>query len=159
MKKLVIIGSGNLGRLIAHHAINCKLYDVVGFINDFEKEGTLVNNIPIIGKIENIEELYRLGKFDFLLIGIGYNHFDSRKSVFERFSKTIPFATLIHPSAYVDKITDVGAGSVILPGCTLDYNVKIGNNVLLNTSVAIAHNSKISDHSFLSPRVAVAGYC
>ena len=39
-KRLAIIGSGDLGLLIAHHASQSGEFIVVGFYNDFLEKGT-----------------------------------------------------------------------------------------------------------------------
>jgi sugar O-acyltransferase (sialic acid O-acetyltransferase NeuD family) len=158
MKRIAIIGSGDLAQLIAQHAQQCNLFNVVGFYNDFEPLGKTINNIPIIGKTTDVLSYYQNKMFDGLLIGIGYNHLSFRKKIFDTYYNLIPFEKLLHPSAYIDKSVLIGEGTVIFPGCVLDANVKIGNNVLLNTSVTIAHDSVIQNHTFISPRVAIAGF-
>jgi sugar O-acyltransferase (sialic acid O-acetyltransferase NeuD family) len=158
LKKLAIIGSGDLGKLIAYHVQQSGIFEIAGFLNDYEPARTEINGIPVLGKISDAGELHREEHFDCLISAIGYNHFAFRKSVFELLHATIGFATFIHPSAYVDPSVNLGEGCVVLPGCVLDANVSLGNNVLLNTAVTIAHDSKVLAHSFLAPRVAVAGF-
>ena len=158
MKKLGIIGSGDLGQLIAIHAKATKEYSIVGFFDDFKEKNDIVKDIPIIGGIADITNLFSEGIIDELIIGIGYKHFMFRKNVYEKFSSTIPMATIIHPSSYVDPSCKIGAGVLILPGCILDCNVVIKDNVLLNTACVIAHDSIIGAHTFLSPAVSIAGF-
>tara|TARA_R110001592_G_scaffold363109_2_gene680457 strand:- start:153297 stop:153935 length:639 start_codon:yes stop_codon:yes gene_type:complete len=156
--RLAIIGSGHLGQLIAGHAESCG-YHVVGFFDDWTKKGKLVNGLPVYGVTAEIEQCFKEGVFDCLMVGVGYQHFGMRKQFFETFEALrIPFATMVHKSCYVDKGSEVGEGSILLPGCTIDIGVTIGKNVLLNTSCTIAHDTTIGSHSFLSPRVALAGF-
>jgi len=158
MKKLAIIGSGDLGQLIAYHAATANLYTIAGFFDDFKSPGDQAHGHPILGGKEDILPQFNQGDFDVLMVAIGYKHFTFRKTIFERFKGKIPYATLIHPSSYVDPSATVGEGTFILPGCTLDMNVTIGDNVLLNTAVSIAHDSAVGNHSFLSPNVCLAGF-
>jgi sugar O-acyltransferase (sialic acid O-acetyltransferase NeuD family) len=158
MKKLAIIGSGDLGQLIAHHAAQDSGYEVIGFFNDFAAKGSLVHNKPILGGTKEIVELFEQKIFDYLMVGVGYQHFNFRKNIFNQFKGRIPFANIIHRSAYIDSSCRLGEGIFILPGTVLDYNVLLEDNVLLNTACTIAHDSKVGMHSFLSPRVAVAGF-
>ena len=51
MKKLGIIGSGDLGQLIAYHAKTIGNYCVAGFFDDFKKKNESIHNIPIIGAV------------------------------------------------------------------------------------------------------------
>ena len=156
MKRLAIIGSSDLGQLIAHHAQTAG-FAIAGYFDDYKPIGTLVDGFPVLGGIADVQAAYPT-QFDELIVAIGYKYFSARKSVFEQFSGKIPFATLIHPSTYVDASCTIGPGSCLFPGCVLDRNVVIGNNVLLNTACAIAHDTAIGDHTFLSPRVAAAGF-
>lgn len=158
MKKLAIIGSGDLGQLIAYHCENDKQAEVVGFFDDFKRKGEIVELHPILGGTKDIETLFLEHKFDELIVAIGYHHFDFRQQVFEDFKGKVPFARLIHSSCYVDDSCELGEGVCLLPGSVLDRNVKIKSNVLLNIDCTIAHDSIINEHSFLSPRVAIAGY-
>ena len=156
--KLAIIGSGDLGQLIAHHARLTGKFQVVGFFDDFAAAGTLREDVPVISGTADVLDCFKKGVFDQLLVAVGYKHFEARQSFFTRFNKEVPFATLIHPSAIVDPSCSIGAGSVVLSGCILDMNVKIGQNVLLNTGAMVAHDSEVGDHSFLAPRCNIAGF-
>ncbi|MBX2826884.1 MAG: acetyltransferase [Flavobacteriaceae bacterium] len=156
MKKLAVIGSGDLGQLIAHHAAHS--HEVVGFFDDFKKKGEMVHGIPVLGGVADISVAHKNAEFDELSIGIGYKHFAFREAVFQQFQNEVKFANIIHPSCYVDPSCKLGEGLVMLPGCTLDQGVTLGDNVLLNTSCSISHDSRIGAHTFLSPRVAIAGF-
>jgi sugar O-acyltransferase (sialic acid O-acetyltransferase NeuD family) len=157
MKRLAIIGSGDLGQLIAYHASNDRHYAVVGFFDDFEEVGVQKMKVPVIGKTKEVLELFKQDKFDCIMIGIGYKHMAARKSVFELLKGIVPFGKVIHSSAYVDTSSSLGDGVFILPNCTIDKHVVIGDNVLLNTATVIAHDSKVDSHCFLAPAVNVAG--
>ncbi|MEC5147447.1 acetyltransferase [Chitinophaga sp. 212800010-3] len=158
MQRLAIIGSGDLGQLIAYHALQDGHYDTVVFFDDFREKGSRVNGCLVIGEIGNVIESYNNGEFDALLIAIGYKHFDKRKACFEQFKGTVPLGRLIHSSSYVAASCKIGEGICIMPGCVLDSNVEIGDNVFINTACCIAHDSGVKAHTFLSPRVAVAGF-
>lgn len=158
MKKLLIIGSGDLGQQLAHHIILDKQYIIVGFADDFRDRGTLVKGLPVLGGLDEIETLYKSGRIDSILIAIGYKHMEFRRKIYEKFVDFIPFASYIHPSSIVDETSSVGKGVIVLPGCLIDQQVVIEDNVLLNVGCCIAHDSVVGKHSFLSPRVAVAGF-
>ncbi|MEQ9467089.1 MAG: NeuD/PglB/VioB family sugar acetyltransferase [Ekhidna sp.] len=149
MKRLAIIGAGDLGQQIAYHATDSG-YQVVGFFDDFLQDA--------LGKISDVIHSYENGAFDELMIGIGYKHMDIRATLFEKFHRSIPFAKIIHSSAYVDPSCQIGEGTLIYPGCVLDMNVVVGQNVSLNVSCTIAHDSEVGSHSMLSPGVVVSGF-
>ena len=155
-QRLAIIGAGELGCQIVHHARTCG-YQIAGFFDNHKSPGTLINSYEIFGTAEQIEPLYAQHKFDCLAIGIGYTHFAYRKEVFERFHGRIPFATIIHPAAMIDDSSVVGEGSVILAGTVVDMGVTIGQNTFINPGSNIAHDSIVGSHCFLGPAVTIAG--
>ncbi len=158
IKKLGIIGSGDLGQLIAHHALNYCEFNNVIFFDDFKKPNDSVNNNIVYGGTNDVEEAFLKKEITHLIIGIGYKHTELRKKLFEKYHHKIPFASVIHPSSNIDKTCKIGLGVVVLPGCILDMNVELQNNVLLNTGCVIAHDTVIMNHSFLSPSVSLAGF-
>lgn len=159
MKTLAIIGAGDLGQLIAYHALTDNHYSSIVFFDDTKPKNSLVTGYKIIGGIKDVVESFKSKLFDEVIIGIGYKHLKFRKQTFLEIEEAkIPFGNMLHSSSYIDKSCNIGRGVVILPGCCLDRNVVIENNVLLNTACTIAHDTKIGNHCFLSPRVAIAGF-
>ena len=156
--KIAIIGSGDLGKSIAHYASD-NGYTVSGFYDDFQKENN-VAGIQILGKLDKIEEDFKSNLFDALVCAIGYYHFDFREHVFNKFHHQlgIPFATIIDKTCHVDSSATIGEGVVMFPTALVGKGCVIDDNVLLNVGVTIAHDSTIKAHSFLSPRVAMAGF-
>jgi sugar O-acyltransferase (sialic acid O-acetyltransferase NeuD family) len=158
MKRLAIIGSGDLGQQIAWYASNDNHYEVVGFFDDYAATGEIRHGLPILGKLSDVRASFADGVFDELLLAIGYKHFPERRRIFNELKQAVPFGRLIHSSAYVDTSATIAPGAIIYPGCMLDTNARIEENVLLNVSVVIAHDSIVGAHSFLSPSVNVAGF-
>ena len=158
-KRLAIIGAGIFGQQIAFYAATDNLFDVVGFFDDTIEKGNLINNFPVLGNIDSIEEAYDSKIFDEALIGIGYGHMEFRKELFLRLRGKISFAILIHSKAIVASNAVLEEGVIIYPGCVIDANVLIKANVSININSMIAHDSIINSHTFISACVSVAGYC
>ena len=158
MRRLAIIGSGDLGEQIAWHAANDNQYQVVGFFDDFAEMGVARHGLPVLGKVADVRTSYANGVFDELLLAIGYKHFEQRMLIFDLLKNEIPFGRLIHSSAYVDDSVKLGRGVIIYPGCVVDMKVHINDNVLLNAGVVVAHDTTIGSHSFVSPGVKLAGF-
>ncbi len=155
---LGIIGAGDLGQQIAYLALklDCQFKEVVFF--DDTKIGQVLTFGKVIGGLNDIEQKFQEGVFQQVIIGIGYNHMQFRKSIFEKFVGIIPFANVIHPSALIDESVKLGEGIVVYAGSIIDAQSIIQNNVLLNVGVTIAHDTIVGNHCFFGPRVAVAGF-
>lgn len=158
MKKLAIIGSGDLGAQIAHHATNNKAYDVVGFFDDYAEKNTIKHGVPVLGMLDDVESTFRNGVFDCLMIGIGYKHLIKKGEIYDRFKDAIPFGKIVDSSCIVDPTAQIDDGTILYPGCVIDKHAHVLPNSLLNLGCVISHDSIIGSHSFLSPAVKVAGF-
>jgi sugar O-acyltransferase (sialic acid O-acetyltransferase NeuD family) len=156
--RIAIIGAGDLGEQLAHQVRAHDGLVVAGFFDDQRAAGTRVADAPVLGGTGAIEAGFAAGAFDQLLIAVGYKHMRFREAMYEAHRERIPFATLVHPRAWVDPTSVVGPGAVLYPGCVVDMNSSIGANALLNVGCVIAHHSKVGAGCFLSPGVQVAGF-
>jgi sugar O-acyltransferase (sialic acid O-acetyltransferase NeuD family) len=158
MKKLAVIGSGDLGKQIVQLALESNDYIISGFFDDFETIGNLVHGYPILGSIESIQQHFENRTFDELLIGIGYKHMEIRHRLFERFQYQIPFGKIIHTSCIIHNSVSIGSGSILYSGTHVDMGAKISENCLIYNGCIIAHDTQIASHTILSPGVKIAGF-
>lgn len=158
MKRLGIVGGGDLGIQLAHHASATPDMRAIGFFDDFLAPGTFVSGLPVLGVISDVLDQYSRGAFDELLIAIGYKHLALRNELYQQFNGKIPFARLIHPHAWIDPTSVIESGAVVYPGCIVDMYSTVGANTVLNIGCVIAHHSVIGPSCFLSPSVKIAGF-
>ena len=158
MKRLAIIGAGDLGLQLANLAKAAGGYVLVGFFDDTRRSGDVVASAPVLGGLDAVRSGFDQGKFDCIAIGIGYKHLALRQELYSAHAASIPFATLVHPSAIIDPACHIHEGAVIYAGCVVDMGATIGPNTLLNVGCVIAHDSNIGASCFLSPAVSVAGF-
>jgi sugar O-acyltransferase (sialic acid O-acetyltransferase NeuD family) len=157
MKTLGIIGGGHLGQQLAYHALSLQ-FDKVVFFDDTQARGMVHKYGTTLGAVADINTAYKNQEFDALIVGIGYKHMAFRKAIFEQYQGIIPFANIIHKTAWVDPSATLGEGIVIYAAAIIDADAVIKDNVLMNVGATVAHDSTIGAHSFLAPRVAVAGF-
>lgn len=156
-KRIAIVGAGVLGRTLATHIADYAGIRTVGFFDD--SIAADVDSLPVLGRLEEIRGQHDDGRFDEIVMGIGYNHLRFRSSLFADLRGAgVPFATLIHPSAFVHRTASIGAGSILFPRCVVDAHSSIGRNSLLNTGCIVAHDTSIGDGCFLGPGVNLAGF-
>ncbi len=158
IKRVAIVGAGDLGRQLSHHLSGTPNMRCVGFFDDYADESGLIDNLPVLGNIGSIERLFVENFFDELLIAIGYKHLAFRGNLYLRLKGVVPFATYVHSSAIIDKTACIGPGSVIYAGCVIDMNVSVGDNCLLNLGCVISHDATLGHSSFLAPRVSIGGF-
>mgnify|MGYP006263708335 FL=1 len=157
MKRLAIAGGGDLGRQIAHLAVQIGGYLPMLYDDTLEiAEGS--GDHPVQGKIADIAEHFQAGAVDAFIIGIGYKHITERDRLFRHLSETVPAATLVHPTASIDPNASIDSGTALMAGCIVDQGASVGKNCYLNPGCLISHHTHVSDNVFMGPRVTLAGF-
>lgn len=158
MKRLGIVGAGDLGIQLAHLARKTRVYEPVAFFDDTYDAGSSIAGTPVYGPLAALDDASFSPPFDELVIAIGYRHLAFRQQLFEHLRTRYRFATLIDPNAFLDPTCIIGEGAVVYAGCVVDMNCEIGCNALLNVGCVVAHDSKVGAGCFLSPAVKLAGF-
>jgi sugar O-acyltransferase (sialic acid O-acetyltransferase NeuD family) len=65
--------------------------------------------------------------------------------------------TLIHPSATIGSISNIGPGTVICSGVRVSTNVVLGRHVHLNPGSVIGHDARLADFVSVNPGAIVSG--
>ena len=68
-----------------------------------------------------------------------------------------PFATLVHPRAWVAERVTVGEGTQVCAGALLNADVRIGAHVILNIGCRVSHDSVVADFVTLAPGATLCG--
>ncbi len=148
MNKLIIIGAGGHGKVIADNALK-NGYTDIAFIDDNCADTCM--GFAVVGTISDIESLNN-GKTDFI-IGIGNNAI--RQSIAEKYD--VNWIKLIHPSAQIAVNASVGKGTVVMANAVINAAATVGEHCIINTSSIVEHDNVIENYVHLSPRVALGG--
>lgn len=157
LKQLVIIGAGGVGREIAavlkKHPL--KGYKLVGFIDDAQPVGTLVNGLSILGSTQWVmDNAVDLG------VILAFGNPQVRKKVIEKFQTvTLEYPSLIHPNVSVhdEETVVIGNGCYIADGCILTTNIVVEDFCFLNSCCTLQHDSYISYNCVFMPGVRITG--
>lgn len=148
MNRLVIVGAGGHGKVIADNALRNGYKDIF-FVDDYLKGECM--GFEIIGTHADIEALDN-GATDFV-IGIGNN--DSRKLIAEKYN--VNWVSIIHPSAQIATNVAIGLGTVVMAGAVVNACATIGEHCIINTCAVVEHDNVIKDFVHISPRAAIGG--
>lgn len=152
MKKLMIIGAGGHGKVVADIAQRTKEYDEILFLDD----GTATDcmGFSIVGKTSEIETYVNDTTDFFVAIG----NAKTRERFLERlFALNANVATLVHPSAVIGSCVEIGTGTVVVAGAVINPCAKIGRGVIVNTCCSIDHDAVVEDYCHISVGARIAG--
>ncbi|MCB9026088.1 MAG: acetyltransferase [Bdellovibrionaceae bacterium] len=158
-QKVAIIGSKDLAQYMTKFLLDSNEFTFIGYFDDFLEEAPPTIKGSILGKLADIPEMFKNGKMDSLLLGVGYNHMESRKRIFNQFCNEIPFASYIHNTSWVANDVEIGPGCFVGPACIVDQSSKIAENNFFFPGCVLAHDTVVDGHCFFAPKVTIAGNC
>ena len=150
MKRLALIGSKEFAQQIRGFAEKTGVFTVVGYFDDFEECGTIIEGLPVIGARKDIVDAYNNNKFDEIFLAAGYNNFVFRDSAFSELKGKVPFANIIMPDAELSETTSLGEGIFIGTKTYFGENVRIDDNVFIHGHTFISHDNIIVSHTYIS---------
>lgn len=144
-KKLVIIGAGGHGRVVADVAKLCGYNEMI-FLDDGASplSSGRISDYPI----------YR-DSFDFI-VAIGNNSV-RRRLQSELSENGCTVVALVHPSAVIGSGVVIGKGTVVMAGAVINADAVIGEGVIVNTSSSVDHDCRVGDFCHISVGARLAG--
>ncbi len=146
-KKVVIIGAGGHGRVVADTVRACG-DTVVGFLDDGLADGGL----NVIGRVSDAEK-YCDGETE-LFVAIG--NCCVREKIMNGLSGA-SWYTAIHPSAVISPSAVIGKGSCVMAGAVINSGAVIGKGCIVNTCASVDHDDVIGDFVHIACGVNIAG--
>lgn len=154
-ERLVIIGAGGFGREAAWLAGSLPdSWDLVGFVDDNDAvQGATISGLPVLGRLSEIERYADT----WMVVAVGSPRI--RKKIVERLLELgrTQFATLIHPSAHVNKFSCIGEGSIVIAGAFISDKTVLGRHCICNVNSAVGHDTVIGDFSTIAGHVDICG--
>lgn len=143
MKKLLLVGAGGFGRMVAEQAM--LQYDCA-FVDDGQAVGTEICGIPVVGGLADLPELRK--EYGLLVVGIGNNQF--RAQVYEK-AKALGYAfpNIVAPNAYISLYAKLGCGCVVLQNACIQNGASVGDGALLNAGTEIHCDSVVGDYALV----------
>lgn len=151
---LYIIGAGGLGREVQWHITEnpefLERFNLVGFIDDLQVAGTMINGLEIVGSTKDILDI---DKEIAVIIAIGNPKI--RKSKYDTIchKKNIIFPNIVAKDVRLSKTVHLGQGNIIMSDAIFTVNIEIGDFNLIYLNCTITHDVKI--HNFVSLYSAV----
>ncbi len=155
-KNLIIIGAGNVGGFIAYNQdLFHEKYNLLGFLDDdVNKIGKEFYGYPVVGDSNHLLSMPRE-----VVVAIGIASPKVKRSLHEKIrGHGFQCPSFISKNAWISRNVKVGAGIIIYPGVSINYETVVEDFVIMNMNCAIGHNCYISKYSVLAPGVNLAGF-
>jgi sugar O-acyltransferase (sialic acid O-acetyltransferase NeuD family) len=156
--RIVLLGASGHAKVVADAAQREGRWQVVGFLDQRAQPGQRHFGLPVLGTEADLPRLVSEGIVDGIFVSIGDNY--SRQQAVERLRQSapqVPFVSIVHPDASVAQSVLLSEGSVVLAGCRVNADARIGAHCVLNTQTSLDHDSVLEDFVSLAPGAVTGG--
>jgi sugar O-acyltransferase (sialic acid O-acetyltransferase NeuD family) len=158
--KVVLVGDGEFAEIAYQYLTHDSPHRVVAFSaeKNYIKREQLFG-LPVV-PFEEVERHYPPDEHQ-ALVAITYTKLNRVRARLYRDVKSKRYSCISYVSsrAFVWHDVAVGDNCFIFENNVIQYQARIGNNVILWSGNHIGHRSVINDHCFISSHVVVSGYC
>ncbi len=153
MSRLLIVGAGGHGAVIAEAAAEAGDWEKIEFLDD-NSVCSQVLGFPVIGTVGNM--MAHLGQSTSVLIALG-NNIRRLELLDLAAGAGGRLATVIHSSAQISPSVSIGPGGAVFAGAIVNARARIGLGAILNTGATVDHDCFIGDAVHISPGANLAG--
>lgn len=152
--KLLIVGAGGHGLVVADAAIEQGLWSEIAFLDDHVTKLASISNIPVLGETNDAHKY--IDQYQDLIVAIGDNK-HRLKIIDECQHKgfNIPFVS--HPTATVSKYAKIGDGTFLAAHSVVNAGSNLGKGCIINTGSTVDHDNVLSDGVHVSPGANLGG--
>jgi sugar O-acyltransferase (sialic acid O-acetyltransferase NeuD family) len=160
MKEVIIVGvNGNcidIAEAVEALAVINGNIRVLGFLDDAEaSQGTNVAGYPVLGRIGDAA---RFPQAHFVN-GIGSpKSYRIKPDIIARVAAK-HWATIIHPTAVVSRLAQIGQGTVLLANVSIGANARVGSHCLVLQNSVVSHDTVVGDCTAIASAVCISGGC
>jgi len=154
MKKILILGAGGHGKVIAEVAEAMHNWQGIAFLDDrfASLNGTL--RWPVLDSIRHANRF--VSDYSDVAVAVG----DSAMrlgwlSMLAAHGFQVP--VLMHPSAWLSPSATLGAGSVVMANATIQADARLGQGCIVNTGASVDHDCKLGDGVHVCPGASLGG--
>ncbi len=148
MEKLLILGAGGFGQVVAEVA--AELGYEVSFLDD------AVRGNRVIGRCMDYESLY--GTYKKAVAAFGNNRLRLRwvKHLLEA-GYEVP--TLVHPTAWVSPSAELAEGCIVLHQAIVNTKCQLGKACLINCGAVVDHDNRLEDGVHIGLGTVIKANC
>jgi sugar O-acyltransferase (sialic acid O-acetyltransferase NeuD family) len=155
MSRLLVVGAGGHGRIVADAALESECWSAIAFFDNKYPELKNVDGWPVIGKSSQLPN-HQKRPHEALIVAIG----DAGSRLeWASIAKANGFAlaTVIHPRAVVSRGASIAEGSVVLANAVVNTGAEAAMATIINSNATVEHDCQLRDGVHVCPATALAG--
>jgi sugar O-acyltransferase (sialic acid O-acetyltransferase NeuD family) len=154
--KILVIGSSGHGGVIVDILEACG-HTIVGYLDDTLPAGVLKGGYPILGRLDDCDDICKRMKLRDIVMAIGDNWWRRRVYNDIRMVRDVRYPVIAHPTVSVAHSAQVGDGSVLMAHANVGPHARLGRFTIVNTGASLDHDCVLGDFASLAPGVFTGG--
>ena len=154
MKKLLLIGAGGHGKVVADVAEQSERWDEILFLDEEFPKRKHNGVWSIVATPSRAKGMF--GEYRDAFVSIGDAEARMRW-IAKLMDWGYEIPTLIHPRSVVSRYARIDKGSVVMPLACINAGARLGKGVIVNTSATVDHDCVVEDGVHLAPGVHLSG--
>ena len=154
-RPLLICGTRSFAEEIADVVSDTPGFVAAGFVENLDRDRCAE---PLIGlPVHWIDEIEGFAATHSAVCALA----TTKRRVFTQqvADRGVGFATVVHPTARISRLSELGEGTVASVGTIVAAHSRLGRHVVLNRAALVGHHTTVGDHVSLMPAANVAGNC
>lgn len=152
--KLLIVGAGGHGRVVADIAASNPAWTEIAFLDDAVPASKQPGSWPVVGAFAQLASL--AGRYEACVAALGdarlrLDHLSKAKAAGFR----IP--TLVHPSAVVSDKAQLAEGVVVCAAAVVNIGASLARGCIVNTGATVDHDCRLEEGVHVCPGAHLAG--
>ena len=143
-KPILILGTGTTGRT-ALNIFKSNEVLVFAFLEEGFKSAYEIDEIPVMGNLEEEDVLKEIGKSAEVFIAADENSVRGKLTQLIKEDKKVMPVNAIHGSAIIADSAELGYGNLLDAGLVIGAGCKIGSGTILNANVTVGAETVIED--------------
>ena len=148
--RIVILGGGGHGAVVAEAVHAAGVHELIGFCDD----DPIRQGVGGLAHRGTIAAAWTLA--DGLVLGVG-NVALRRQWLEHGIGCGLHAPAIVHPRAWVSPSARLGAGVVVMAGAIIQARADIGAGTIINTGASVDHDCHIGAYAHCAPGARVAG--
>jgi len=155
MQKLIVIGAGGHGRVVADAARVAGI-ELCAFV-DRKPPATMIEGLPVYASLEEASDALGVEASQLsFIVAIGDNCQRAEEYARAREQGFVPLS-VIHPTAAISETAHISAGAYVGAQAVINPGAQIGEDSIINTAAVIEHDCRVGSHSFVAPGAVLCG--
>ena len=153
MNRLIVIGAGGHGCVVAEVAISTARWSSVFHLDDQLRSPQLSIGTEVLGRLSDLNSIIQRG--DEVIVAVGDN--ETRLRIHDVISGCSPLTHIVAPEATLSRSASLGDGSILMPHSVVNAGASIDQACLLNTGSIVEHGVRLGRGVHVGPGAILGG--